>query len=70
MCVYIYIYGTSNDSYYAYKIKIYLLSRRCRTCIVSRSQENFSGVSTEEVSFIWLINMFHDVPATQVRRTS
>lgn len=65
-----YIYKMSNDSYYAYKIKIYLLSRRCRTCIVSRSKENFSGVSTEEVSFIWLINMLHDIPATQIRRTS
>ena len=65
-----YIYKMSNDSYYAYKIKIYLLSRRCRTCIVSRSKENFSGVSAEEVSFIWLINMLHDIPATQIRRTS
>lgn len=58
----------SNDSHSAHKIKIYLLSKRYRTCIVPKSKKNLSGVSTEKVSFIcWQINMLHDIPATQVR---
>lgn len=59
----------SNDSFNLHKIKIYLPPRRFRTCLVPRSEKNFSGGSTEKVLHDQPINTSQDMLAIQARRT-